>query len=628
MTASPWHVLVDLEDATSAGNVGKHVSRLRVRLGTRPPLEIFAPSVRLANRIPNVTHIERGSGAEALSAAAGRAAEVGHLVVLLGPVLPDGAVVRGLLDAFDLDSTAGFAVPRFADEATDELWSIPGGSEGTSTTMSRACLPLLPSHHRAEEHLAACMVVRREVAAGLSWPAREGMSLRAALLTEAMQSRRRGYRTLVFDRLVVPTPLPRHLVYPSLAEAEESALKARFQEIAAMTHVHRDDPCRRFERLASVSRRRRRADRLLVLIDARGIKPLGDGTSEASLPLLEGMVAERPQWEIDLLVGGAAAEYHQLARRLPSVRLLEDLPVRSCAASLRLGPPRHAADVAELHGCALTVAFHVLDAAPGDGGHPLEAAVDDAWDLVATHADALLFSSAFGRDQFGLRHTVEPDVDQVVTHFSMDSEEHRVSVAPGSCGERLAVLGGGCEYPMVEPMMELLSRAFPYRETLALALGKERPAPAETRLAVDVQPAEADRSLMAARLVVVPFVHAASSLAVVKALACGKTVLVHPSPRWRELAEQTRMPGRLVEFTTPAELVEAVGRELHREQLPSLPLGTALGTGRPLRWRDCSRRLIDAVERMVLRADHSRWARRDRALRLARGWSSPDGGLP
>jgi len=66
MTASPWHVLVDLEDATSAGNVGKHVSRLRVRLGTRPPLEIFAPSVRLANRIPNVTHIERGSGAEAL----------------------------------------------------------------------------------------------------------------------------------------------------------------------------------------------------------------------------------------------------------------------------------------------------------------------------------------------------------------------------------------------------------------------------------------------------------------------------------------------------------------------------------------------------------------------------------
>jgi hypothetical protein len=127
-----------------------------------------------------------------------------------------------------------------------------------------------------------------------------------------------------------------------------------------------------------------------------------------------------------------------------------------------------------------------------------------------------------------------------------------------------------------------------------------------------------ERLFAEARLIIFPSFYEGFGLPVVKGLAYGKTVVVRASPLWKELAGQARLPGRLVEFVTSAELVELVGRTLHGHPLAGMPLGEVLGDGTPLRWRDCARRIIEGAERVLERADHRRWLWRDRVLGLRR----------
>jgi hypothetical protein len=96
-------------------------------------------------------------------------------------------------------------------------------------------------------------------------------------------------------------------------------------------------------------------------------------------------------------------------------------------------------------------------------------------------------------------------------------------------------------------------------------------------------------------------------------------VVVRACSLWPEIAGLMRMPGRLVQFSAPHELVEAVGKLLAGEPVDALPFGGGLaGEAPPPGWRDCARRLVDLVERMVSGASPERWYARDRALSLAR----------
>jgi Glycosyl transferases group 1 len=612
-----WSALVGLLGPISAATLEAHVAELRTALGPTVPIAIEA-SVSGAPSLPSgVALWSRGSGSELLSQVAARGSG-GHLLVLLGQVVPDGAIVRGLLDALELDPLAGQAVPRFANAATDGLLPLPAGVEPGGPETAWAGAALLPTFELSTEHLAACFVVRREVVAAVG-PAEPGaVSLPAALLTEAVKARRRGFRTLVMNKLVVRTALEPGQVYPTLAEPERLRLFEQFPDAVVAEQLRRDHPHRRFERLASAARRATPGRALPVLVDARGMQAHHNGTSEAALGLLGGIAAEAPPWAIDLLVGEPAVGFHDLARRFPGMRLVTGLPERAYAAAVRLDQPWHISTVVELHQRALTVAFNMLDSIAWDVVYLSQPDLDATWSFVAEHSDALFYISAFSQARFGFRFPVGDEVHEVVTLLSLAAEDYLDPGAPPpSQGEQVLIFGNRYDHKAVGPTLDLLARAFPYQEFVGLG-APPKSARNQSGLASGQLPtSQVDDLVRTARLVVFPSFYEGFGLPVVKSLACGKTVLVRASPLWRELAAQMRMPGRLVEYVTPSELVEAAGRALHGEPPRELPLGGGLDGAEPPGWRECARRLVDGVERMVMRADQGRWLRRERAVNLA-----------
>src|SRR5262249_57276212 len=90
-----------------------------------------------------------------------------------------------------------------------------------------------------------------------------------------------------------------------------------------------------------------------------------------------------------------------------------------------------------------------------------------------------------------------------------------------------------------------------------------------------------------ARGVVFPSFYEGFGLPIVTTLAYGGTLLARSSALLDEMAGQCRpRHGRIVSFNRRDDMVELIGRLLHHETVPELPLGGALADGRPRSWRD------------------------------------------
>ena len=75
---------------------------------------------------------------------------------------------------------------------------------------------------------------------------------------------------------------------------------------------------------------------------------------------------------------------------------------------------------------------------------------------------------------------------------------------------------------------------------------------------------------------------------VVTALAHGRTVLARRSALLEEIAEHTDSRGRLIAFDAREHLTELLGRLLHGEGVPEMPLGRSRAGGVARTWRECS----------------------------------------
>jgi glycosyltransferase involved in cell wall biosynthesis len=608
-------ILVDVE-RIGPNFVQSYLLELRDRLGPTVPFDIRAEARELADP-PQFVRWHKAH-ARVLTLSCVRAAERGHLVVLFAPILPDAAVIQGLLQAFELDELVGFTQPRFSDATSDAIWFLPEDTDRSPGRLPRQSLPLLPETYLTTEQLAGCVAVRREVAATISMETERTENLAVALLHEMRNARRRGYRTLVLNRLIVPTEslvtaYPLHQARSQL-DGRARSLRARSEDEWFNGGVHR-----RRELLIARARRARPTEKVAVLLDCRGVVGHHNGTSAAVFGLLDGLGLENPEWDIELLFSPAAAEYHRVASRFPSMHLSTTLPDRHYAAAICLNQPWHLSTVNELHQLALVIAFNVLDTIAWDVVYLANPEVDRVWHFIAEHADGLLYISAFTRGRFNFRFRVAPSVREAVTYLSLAPEDYRDSRATAlPQGDHILVFGNHYDHKAVAPTVELLSRAFPYQRIEAMGAKAQSHHNVTVLQSGHLPAGEIDRLIATARVVVFPSHYEGFGLPVVKALSYGRTVVVRSSSLWREIAGLMRMPGQLVAFVTPHDLVRAVGQVLNGEHPDALSLGEALVEGEPPPgWRQSARRLVTLVEGALAGPDAQKWYARDRSLALA-----------
>jgi glycosyltransferase involved in cell wall biosynthesis len=610
-------VLVDASGQRDPEALRQHLHDLRDLLGPRAPVEVWWNGGSVPGLPPGVRLLTR-SGARALAQAAAHAAtSSGHLLVLLGAVLPDSSVVQALLTAFDLDPMVGFSQPRFGDTAHQGIWSLPGNQQSRPELLSRGLLPALLEHYLTTERLSACLAIRREAVAAFAVSPDSAEDLTAALQQELCLARRRGFRNLVLNRAVVTTAAPYQALYPSPDQGSWTRLVERFPDAARAEDWFTGGAHQRFERIAVQARRARADAPLPVLLDCRGARTHHNGTSQAILGLLEGLKEQAPRWGLDVLFDAEPAEYHQVSRRFPEMRLATRLRDRTYAAAVRLDQPWHMSTVAELHRRACVVSFNMLDTISWDVVYVGDREMELTWRFIADHADGLLYNSAFTRDRFGFRFPVAAEVLQTVTHHGIETAKPAPSSPPDRERPHLLVFGNRYEHKAVASTVDLLTRAFPYQPIWAIGLETENRHNVTAVPSGKLADAEIERLTGTAAAVVFPSFYEGFGLPVLKALAYGRPVVVRASPLWREIAGITRGPGRLLEFVAPHELVEAVGQVLAGQCPAGLPMGTAL-SGDPPTWRDCAGRLVSHVEQLAASFDPRRWYAREHTLQLAR----------
>lgn len=616
-----YDVFVDLsETGLDAEATARHLLLLEVQCGflQRDSGLVALLPHGVPARGPLARHAEGGAPIAAWSRAVAHAASRRrHLVVILGSLLPDNEVIQPLRDALDLDPLFGSAQPRFADAATDRVWPLPAAElEANAGWTSRAALARLPHSLITAELLAAVTVIRREVVSAIA-PAEHFSSARGAVAHALCQARRRGFRNVVANRVVVASDLAHGDLYPALPADDAAQLLAAYPDASRAAAENERLAQRRLEPLLSAAYPGSGLRRLLL--DCRGLTMLHNGTSKCVLGMLDGFAALGTPWHIDILVSATAMEFHGMAARYPQFNLLTGTVPGCYAAALMLNQPWAVETVAETHRHGFVVGFNILDTIGWDILYPAPERLEWAWRLIARHSDILTYISAFSQDRFRRRFPVAAGVTERVVHLSFLTGEHTLRRLQGMpAGEHVLLFGNDYDHKGIAPALRLLGEAFPLQAFAVL--GGRGPAVPGVRFIPSGETSEDEvhRLVATARAVVYPSFYEGFGLPVVESLAYGRPVLVRSCPLWNEIAAHSRLPGRLIEFDDPASLVEALGRVLAGSAPPGLPFGAALGEAQsPTGWRDAAAAVLHSLEDRLIHGGIEHWHGRDEALRTA-----------
>jgi glycosyltransferase involved in cell wall biosynthesis len=617
LSAGDFDVFIDL----SAGNLqsrqlAEHIVKFQHRSGLAVEgrrITLALPRGKTLNYpgffIPPGSAGEAFAGALSIAGAARRG-----LLVVQGAWIPGNEAAAALIAYQDIDPMIGTIQPRFAAAANDRIVSLPGMQASTAVMLPRAAVPYLPETLIIPELSAPLLLIvpQAVLAANAVGAGRFDVALAVLLVS----LRRRGFRSLVCNRVVVAFPLDAAQVYPlpAIVEGKDN-------------HPWRQDALRARAWLADMPERRLEAllaggicsdGRAKVLLDCRGIQDFYNGTTHAILGYLDGLAQlGTPGLEITVLTTAVAARFHKIEARYSDFRTQLDRPDGSFLVAVRLDQPWHLHTIIELHEHAVFIAFNMLDTIAWDIIFAAPDGLDQSWRLLPRLADALLFISNFTRERFMLRFRSERSIPSVVTHLSLDRDE----VMRGSVGNApfeepyILIFGNSFDHKGLEPAMTTLADAFPFTRIVAIG-GKAARSPRVTVLQSGrISDSEINNLMAAAAVIVFPSYYEGFGLPVVHGLAHGRIVVVRKSPLWNEIAAHADLPGTLVPFDDEVSLVEAVGRALHGVPLVGLAFGGAIAPGCSApSWRDCAQRITELVGDLSFGRDASRWVERQVVL--------------
>jgi glycosyltransferase involved in cell wall biosynthesis len=283
----------------------------------------------------------------------------------------------------------------------------------------------------------------------------------------------------------------------------------------------------------------------------------------------------------------------------------------------------------DLHQAAPFNAYLFLDTISWDIAYPAPRHLDGTWRFMADHADGFLFISEFTRDRFVRRFPSGADVPSLVSYLSFSPADYvhpdvkrsrsaKASKPPtSSAGEEdfIFIVGNEYDHKDVSRTIELLTTAFPYQSIVALGPAKAASPRVTVLQSGTLSELDIHRLYANARAVVFPSFYEGFGFPILTTLAYGGTVLARRSTLLDEVAARCAPHGRIVPFERRDALVELIGRLLHGESVPELPLGTALDRGQPLSWQDVGRGIVDFLSSLSGDLSRSRWRAREHAIR-------------
>ncbi|HWX51169.1 MAG TPA: glycosyltransferase [Roseomonas sp.] len=614
----PFDLFVDLSaSGLDAKALNQYLERLEHEAGLvhdsrtvflAPPGGVKAPAIPGIRPLPD-------RPAAALGVALGAAATRGRgLAVVQGAWLPGNEVIAALACLHEADPMIGSVQPRFASPTEDNVLSLPD-EQGGSARLPRAALPLLPATTLTPE-LAAPLVLlpARAVLAAAQPP---DIALPDALLALLTGLRRKGFRNLVSNRVVVSCPLEPALIYPPPSLGEICAAPAWRNDMERARRWLARQPERSLEVLLAGAFTP--DGRARILLDCRGAAALHNGTAQAILGFLDGFTRLRtPRFAFTVLATREAAAFHGLEKRYPGLHVEYDQPARTYLAAVLLNQPWDVARLRELHRCSYLLGFNILDTISWDIIYVAEERLDRVWQVVASLSDMLFFNSAFTRDRYTYRFRVAKDMPLVVTHHSVDPAELKLAPAGEPLVETpyLLIAGNSYDHKDVEQTALRLTDAFPYLRIVALG-AKGACGPRVTALRSgylsDAQIAALEAHAAA---IIYPSYYEGFGLPVVQGLARGRTVIARRSALWEEIAGLVDLPGNIVPFHDDASLVEAVGRAL-RGLAPAALKGDRTTPSSPPDWAACAGRILHQIERSLEADARHAWYERELLLSLA-----------
>lgn len=557
-----------------------------------------------------------------------------HLLYLRAPVPLTDAMLAKLHSTLEMDALFGAAIPRFATLENDQVWLLPMDGEKSAAVLTRRALASLPEYWVVSEFPVACCLMRASVVANP--PPLEQYESAAGVLAHILCAiRRRTFRPVVDNRVVVPTDADAGLLYPELSEADRTMFSESvfsrftfpqtggegadyfsksFPSKDAVAEWYAELPVHRLERLLvaaypPVGRQRS------IVIDCRGMLAHFCGTTVAQLGFLEGFQSMETDWDIHVWAQDFAIKAHRLSERFPKLKISEQ-PNGSHAAVIHMNQLCFSGILADLHRHGFVGGCNILDTIMWDMILGAPAHVGRVWNLDAEYLDIIFYISEFSRGQFNHRFPVAEGVMESVSYLSFARSENVVDGFDGRAVENyVLVFGNNYDHKDVYPTVQRIRARFPDLEIIAIGPECES-LDGVTFLPSGGLPDEQIESLVAlARAVVFPSWNEGFGLPVVKALAYGRPVIVRDLPLWQEIADHVDLPGTLMSFDDAESLGEILFSVIRGDVARVLQQGRLVGV-EPLDWKACAQRVLDAVEQRLANADATQWMKREKLVRM------------
>lgn len=627
-------VFVDVTDSP-AENLGDYFRALEVALSVKG--KWFVYGLNGVTVAPTSAEVLDGLRPAQAFRRAVEAAEqsCSHLLYLRAPVVLADPMLAGLQEVLARDALFGAAIPRFADPNTGQVWLLPKEGDEPEPVLTRRALAALPEYWVVSEFSVACCLIRHSVVANVP-PLGCYESTAGVLMHLLCAIRRRTFRPVVSNRVVVPVGAGAKRIFPTLSKADQETFvetvfsrftfpqtggdggdyfSKAFPSKDSVAEWYAELPVHRLERLlasAYPSASRRRS----IAIDCRGMLAHFCGTTVAQLGFLGGFESLDGDWEIHVWAQDFAIKAHGLPDRFPKLKFSEQ-PSGSHAAVIHMNQLCFSGILCDLHRHGFVTGCNMLDTIMWDMILGAPAHVGRVWQLNAEYLDIIFYISEFSKRQFNQRFPVAPDVLESVSYLSFDRGENVVDEFAGKDSEDyVLVFGNNYDHKDVYPTVQRIRDRFPDLEVIAIGPESES-IDKVTFLPSGGLPDERIESLVAcAKVVVFPSWNEGFGLPVVKALAYGRPVVVRDLPLWKEIADHADLPGTLMSFDNAASLYEVLSVVMEKGQkIRVLQQGGSVGAG-PLDWKACARRVLDAVEARLVDADSSHWLKREKLVRM------------